>query len=507
MYSPPQVCKSINRRGKSDGQTPHEESRDGWPQSDIGQAFVGGVHPISPGGGTGRGFPNDCASVLQQVSHCTLNGVPPVQFMDAVNTGNSLMGNRAFLQFAEGLYQQRRQMDTHGIAAKGVQGAGRAMTHLDAIQQAFGHHNVSSMREYTGRATQESLATLGAEGFSSNGRMAFGGTPDLFTQAHEAAHGVQQAALGGRLQLKEGIGEAGDRYEHHADAVAEKVVRGESAQELLDDMTGGIQATVEAATHTGAVQFNGELIEKFKNSKSRLIFLDYDGTLVEFNDDPLKATPDGELHEIIQRLTQFENTKVVVISGRTKEEILGFLGGHEAVEFVAEHGMLRKKPGDKDWTATVDLDLSWKEEVRSIIQGYVDRVPGSYMEEKVYSLGWQYRPALDTSLAVIAGKQLETALKYYFNKNNLDKEWSVTNDKMVVEINTQAADKGSAASAIAGASGYDFIMAVGDGSTDEFMFRSLSGHQSVKVGAGVTAARYTVSGVAEVRKLLKDLVE
>ena len=271
-------------------------------------------------------------------------------------------------------------------------------------------------------------------------------------------------------------------------------------------MTGGIQTTVETTTHPGAVQFNGELIDKFKNGKSRLIFLDYDGTLVEFNDDPMKATPDDNLHEIIERLTQFGNTKVVVITGRRKEEILGFLGGHEEVEFVAEHGMLRKRPGDKGWTATVDLDLSWKEEVKPIIQGYVDKVPGSYMEEKEYSLGWQYRPALNTAEVDQAGKELETELKEYFKEKDKDKEWLITNNNMVVEINTEAADKGTAASTIAGEGKYDFVMAMGDGSTDEFMFRALPNEQTVKVGVGVTAARYTVNDVADARKLLKNLI-
>ena len=63
--------------------------------------------------------------------------------------------------------------------------------------------------------------------------------PDLYTQAHEAAHGVQQAISGSGLQLKGGIGEAGDQYEQHADAVAEKVIRGESAESLLDEVAGG----------------------------------------------------------------------------------------------------------------------------------------------------------------------------------------------------------------------------------------------------------------------------
>ena len=41
------------------------------------------------------------------------------------------------------------------------------------------------------------------------------------------------------MQLKGGIGEAGDRYERHADTVAEKVVQGESAEALLDAEAGG----------------------------------------------------------------------------------------------------------------------------------------------------------------------------------------------------------------------------------------------------------------------------
>ena len=485
------------------GQLPKEESQDSWMQSDINQAIDEGGSIIIPVSSAVNGPPDDRITALQQVGHGIMNDVPPIQFMDAINTGNRSMGNRDFLQFIKGLCQQK---DIHDIAAKGVQGAGRTMTHLDTIQQAFGHYDVSGMREYTGRAAQESLTTLGVEGFSSNGRMAFAGIPDLYTQAHEAAHGVQQAALGSGLRLKGGTGEAGDKYERHADAVAEKVVRGESAQGLLDDMTDGIQTTVETTTHTGAVQFNGELIDKFKNSKSRLIFLDYDGTLVEFNDDPMKATPDDELHEIIERLTRLENTKVVVITGRRKEEILGFLGGHEEVEFVAEHGMLRKKPGDKGWTAIVDLDLSWKEDVKPIIQDYVDKVPGSYMEEKEYSLGWQYRPALNTAKAAQAGTELETELKKYFKENDKNQDWLITNNHMVVEINTEAANKGIAASAIAGEGKYDFVMAMGDGSTDEFMFKALPNDQTVKVGTGETAACYTVNDAAAARKLLKDLI-
>ena len=69
--------------------------------------------------------------------------------------------------------------------------------------------------------------------------MAVAGSPDLSIQAHEAAHGVQQAALGDRMPLPDGIGVAGDQYEQQADAVAQAVLRGESAQPLLDQVAAG----------------------------------------------------------------------------------------------------------------------------------------------------------------------------------------------------------------------------------------------------------------------------
>ena len=184
-------------------------------------------------------FPREAPSTLHYVADGIMNGALPIQFTDAINAGNSAMGNRAFQQFIGGLYQQRRHMDTHGIAAKGIQGLGRPLTHLNTIQKAFGHHDVSAMREHTGPEAKNSLEILGAKGFSSNGHMAFVGNPDLYTQVHEAAHGVQQAGSGGGLQLKGGIGEAGDQYEQHADAVAEKVSRGESVESLLDEVADG----------------------------------------------------------------------------------------------------------------------------------------------------------------------------------------------------------------------------------------------------------------------------
>jgi LysM repeat protein len=61
--------------------------------------------------------------------------------------------------------------------------------------------------------------------------VAFAGAPSLHTAAHEAAHVVQQR---GGVQLLGGVGAAGDEHEQHANAVADAVVTGGSAEGLLD---------------------------------------------------------------------------------------------------------------------------------------------------------------------------------------------------------------------------------------------------------------------------------
>ena len=107
--------------------------------------------------------------------------------------------------------------------------------------------------------------------------MAIADTPDLYTQAHEAAHGVQQTALGDRMPLPNGIGVAGDRYERQADAVAQAVLRGESAQPLLDRMiTGPTQVNAASFSATAPVQMRRR--RNRRNNEPRQENVSGDGT-------------------------------------------------------------------------------------------------------------------------------------------------------------------------------------------------------------------------------------
>jgi hypothetical protein len=116
-------------------------------------------------------------------------------------------------------------------AEHGTSGGAEALPHLDRIQRLFGRHDVRGVRAHVGGSAAEGAAAMGAQAFATGDHVAFAGAPDLHTAAHEAAHVVQQRS---GVHLKGGVGEVGDPYEQHADAVADRVVRGESAEALLD---------------------------------------------------------------------------------------------------------------------------------------------------------------------------------------------------------------------------------------------------------------------------------
>jgi hypothetical protein len=150
--------------------------------------------------------------------------------------------------------------DVHRAAAAGIDGAAAALPHLAPIQAAFGgDHDLSSVRAHVGGAAAEASEQIGARAYAMGGDVAFAEAPDLHTAAHEAAHVVQQR---GGLALDGGIGIDGDPHERHADAVADRVVRGESASELLATYGLGTIAAAPAVQRDAAPPKAGPPHEK-----------------------------------------------------------------------------------------------------------------------------------------------------------------------------------------------------------------------------------------------------
>lgn len=134
------------------------------------------------------------------------------------------------------------------VAQQGVAGSGGPLPFLDQIQRSFGEHDVSGVKAHVGGAASDASESMGAEGYATGNDVAFRESPSLHTAAHEAAHVVQQRA---GVHLKSGVGEVGDEYERNADAVADRVVAGRSAEDLLPATGGGAPS---AATQHKPIQ-------------------------------------------------------------------------------------------------------------------------------------------------------------------------------------------------------------------------------------------------------------
>jgi trehalose 6-phosphate synthase/phosphatase len=114
---------------------------------------------------------------------------------------------------------------------------------------------------------------------------------------------------------------------------------------------------------------------------------------------------------------------------------------------------------------------------------------------------WHCRQA-DPELAYIRTQELRDAL---FNLTaNLDV--GVFEGSKILEVRHLGINKGRAAEIWLERENWDFIVAAGDDYTDEEMFAVMpETAYSIKVGSGMSKARFNVDSTGQIRLLLKEL--
>ncbi len=245
-------------------------------------------------------------------------------------------------------------------------------------------------------------------------------------------------------------------------------------------------------------QVSGEIVKNYKAAEKRILFLDYDGTMVNYKKNPQDAGPDKELMKTLKKISDDKNNELVIISGRDRDTIFNWFKDLPAVLCV-EHGVWTKKP-DQDWEILDRLDTSWKEQIKPALEFYVDRTPGTFIEEKNYSLVWHYRKA-DPDLGLLRAIELKEELIDLVSNLNLE----ILEGNKVIEIKSVGVNKGVAALRIISNRKFDFIFATGDDWTDEYMFELLpQKSHTIKVGIKNTQAKYNAESVTDVRNLLKQ---
>lgn len=241
-----------------------------------------------------------------------------------------------------------------------------------------------------------------------------------------------------------------------------------------------------------------DIVKRVNKSQNALLLLDYDGTLMPFDNDPQKVKPDKHLQGILKKLKENTNITLVVISGRDSDTLDNWLG-NITNGLVAEHGVWIK---DKEWNTIEPMSDKWKSEIKPILEVFVDRTPGSFIEEKNYSLAWHYRK-VDPALATVRVGELKDDLSHITSNLNV----GVLEGNKVIEIKSSGVNKGKGAMTWLNKTSWDLILSIGDDWTDEDIFEILPKEAiSIKVGFGPSKAKFRLPTIEKVRDMLQEIV-
>lgn len=276
------------------------------------------------------------------------------------------------------------------------------------------------------------------------------------------------------------------------------------ATRFLDRLQETLEASSELSVRLLDQTATDRLLEDYRCARRRLLLLDYDGTLVPFSGDPAAAHPDPEILQTLQDLASLPENSVILLSGRDRHTLEGWLGDLP-LTLVAEHGGWIRFQGRPHWTpAGSPPDGDWKKEIRPILELYVERVPGSLVEEKEFSIVWHYRKAEQESARICAGELLDILCNMTENMGSV----RVLPGAQSIEVRDASISKGSFYKSFLASVPADFLLAVGDDWTDEDLFSVLPrSAYSIRVGLRLSKARYNLLSVEGVRSLLHRLRE
>lgn len=228
-----------------------------------------------------------------------------------------------------------------------------------------------------------------------------------------------------------------------------------------------------------------------------LVATDFDGTIVDLQDDPDEVWPPERALRLLARLATCPGTLVAVLSGRSLGDLQRRVGQVPGIVLVGSHGA--------EWSGAAPMRLDDASE--TLLSSTVRRLedlargcPGAWVEVKPASAVFHYRAA-DPALApavvqqVLDGPAATPGLHCRHGKD-------------CVELAVTRSTKGKALALLRAEHGADRVVFLGDDVTDEDGFLVLAFQDvGVKVGAGDTAAEHRVGSPADALAILERILE
>jgi len=218
------------------------------------------------------------------------------------------------------------------------------------------------------------------------------------------------------------------------------------------------------------------IIEEVGSQDHRAFFLDYDGTLTPIVKDPSKAYLAPHHREVIASLLHDERNFVSIISGRTIEQLRGFIGLGGLV-LAGNHGMEIAGPNISYVNEGALRAKSLLRDIAEVLKQKLTDLEGAIVEDKGLTVSVHYR-----MVPVKYHPSFKRLFYREIGKFLASKRISVTRGKRILEVRPNVVwDKGSAVKWILNflsnylLEGNPYPIYMGDDETDEDAFRALRG--------------------------------
>jgi trehalose-phosphatase len=243
------------------------------------------------------------------------------------------------------------------------------------------------------------------------------------------------------------------------------------------------------------------VMNRLARSRTIILFLDFDGTLVPIRKTPSLAMLPAATRTLLQRLSNRRNFIVGLVTGRCKADIKEKVRIRN-VFWIANHGF-ELSMGRSHWVhpAAKEARPVLAEIARKLTRALAP-IQGVFIENKRYSLTVHYREVRKQSVGRV--KQTTRQLLHPFGG-----DFRITRGKMVFEVRPDKPwNKGYAVERALKCLRPDkrsLAVYIGDDRTDEDAFKLLRGRAiTVLVGRRIhSAARYRVRSPEAVAALLK----
>jgi trehalose 6-phosphate phosphatase len=208
--------------------------------------------------------------------------------------------------------------------------------------------------------------------------------------------------------------------------------------------------------------------EQVRRASSRVLLLDYDGTLAPFTPDRTRAFPYREVPALVSKIMS-NRTRVVLVSGRSARELLLLMRINPQPEIWGSHGMERLYP---DGAYEVqELDPAHKKALESAARALIESGLNQNLEQKPASIAVHWRGLSEQSRERIDAKVRSVCLPIAQNAG-----LHLAPFDGGLELHAPGKNKGDAVQTILREAGDGAAAAyLGDDQTDENAFSAIKG--------------------------------